>query len=398
MQGTAMRIVKVFDYPKHGSVCVLAGLMLAGCGGGASNHSASSTPAAAPTAAVKAPAESNAPEASATATAPSFVSPVGLAVNSVGEVYVADYGNNLIRKISPTGVVRTLAGSRSQGDADGIGSAASFYYPESVALDSAGNVFVADHDNNQVRKITPAGAVTTLAGSGEKGDADGSGRAATFDGPEGVAVDKSGNVYVADYGNNAIRKITPAGVVTTLAGLGAPGNADGTGSAASFNGPEGVAVDNSGNVYVADYGNNAIRKVTPAGAVTTLAGSGAQGNADGHGRAASFNGPEGVAVDSAGDVYVADYGNNEIRKITPAGVVTTLAGSGAKGAADGTGRAASFDGPEGIAVDSAGNVYVGDEFNNEIRKVSTAGVVTTLAVSGAEGDADVQKVSPRAPT
>jgi sugar lactone lactonase YvrE len=325
----------------------------------------------------------------------SFVAPVGLAVDSAGNVYVADYGNDEIRKITATGVVTTLAGSGGQGNADGTGSAASFYYPESVAVDSAGNVYVADYGNDEIRKITPADLVTTLAGSGEKGDTDGSAAAATFNGPEGVAVDTGGNVYVADFGNDAIRKVTPAGVVTTLAGLGTPGNADGTGSAASFNGPEGVAVDSAGNVYVADYGNNEIRKISSAGVVTTLAGSGAQGKADGTGSAASFNGPEGVAVDSAGNVYVADSGNNEIRKISSAGVVTTLAGSGAQGNADGIGRGASFDGPEGVAVDSAGNVYVGDEFNNEIRKITPAGVVAPLAESGGPNDAVGQRVQSR---
>jgi len=302
-------------------------------------------------------------------------------VDTLGNVYVADYGNDQVRRITPTGVVTTVAGSRKAGDADGTGTTASFHFPEGVALDSAGNVYVADYGNNQIRKITPAGVVTTLAGSGEQGDADGAGKAASFNAPESVTVDSAGNVYVADYGNNGIRKITQAGVVTTLAGLGAPGDTDGAGRAASFNGPEGVAADSAGNVYVADYGNNEVRRITPAGVVTTIAGSGKEGNADGTGKAASFNGPEGVAVDSAGNVYVADYGNNEIRKITPAGVVTTLAGSGAEGNADGTGRAASFDNPEGVAVDSAGNVYVGDEFNNAIRKITPAGVVTTLAGS-----------------
>jgi sugar lactone lactonase YvrE len=239
---------------------------------------------------------------------------------------------------------------------------------------------------------TSAATATTPPTSGAPGTPGGTGSAASFVSPVGFAVDSAGEVYVADYGNDEIRKITPAGAVTTLAGSGAQGNADGTGSAASFNYPESVALDSTGNVYVADYGNNEIRKITPAGVVTTLAGSGEKGDADGTGSAASFNGPEGVAVDSAGNVYVADYGNNQIRKITPAGAVTTLAGSGAQGNADGTGSAASFNGPEGVAVDSAGNVYVGDEFNNEIRKITSAGVVTTLTGSHTRGNADAQPV------
>ncbi len=199
-----------------------------------------------------------------------------------------------------------------------------------------------------------------------------------------MAVDSAGNVYVADTGNSTIREVTPAGVVTTLAGWsGHTGSGDGTGSAARFYDPEGVAVDSTGNVYVADYFNYTIRKVTPAGVVTTLAGSvGSSGTNDGVGSAARFSYPKGVAVDSAGNVYVADNGNSTIRQVTPAGVVTTLAGSpGLYGSSDGTGSNARFGGPSGVAVDSADNVYVADTDNQTIRKVTPAGVVTTLAGS-----------------
>ena len=287
---------------------------------------------------------------------------------------------------SPVYAWTTLAGQPGgQGNADGTGSAARFNCPVGVAVDSAGNVFVADYDNYTIRKVTPAGVVTTLAGSaGNGGSADGTGSAARFNQPSGVAVDSAGNVFVADTDNHTIRKVTPAGVVTTLAGsAGASGSTDGTGSAARFDDPEGVAVDSAGNVFVADTDNHTIRKVTPAGVVTTLAGSaGASGSTDGTGSAARFYYPVGVAVDSAGNVFVADTGNHTIRKVTPAGVVTTLAGSaGNSGSADGTGSAARFNDPEGVAVDSAGNVFVADCFNNTIRKVTSAGVVTTLAGS-----------------
>jgi hypothetical protein len=232
---------------------------------------------------------------------------------------------------------------------------------------------VADNNNHRIRKVTPAGVVSTLAGSGTAGFADGSATTAKFSYPNGVAVDSSGNVYVADRSNNRIRKVTSAGVVTTLAGSATGGSTDGTGTAATFSSPQGVAVDSSGNVYVAENGNK-IRKVTSAGVVTTLAGS-TSGFADGNGPTAKFSGPNGVAVDSLGNVYVGDTANHRIRKVTPAGDVSTLAGSGA-GFANGSGTTAQFNKPYGVAVDSSGNVYVADETNHRLRKL-------TLSISGA---------------
>jgi sugar lactone lactonase YvrE len=250
-----------------------------------------------------------------------------------------------------------------------------------VAVDSAGNVYVAD--GNTIRKVTAAGVVTTLAGTaGTSGSADGTGTAARFDVPSGVAVDSAGNVYVADRDNRTIRKVTAAGVVTTLAGTaGMAGSADGTGAAARFTMPSGVAVDSAGNVYITDAFNSTIRKVTATGAVTTLAGTaGLFGSADGTGVAARFNNPAGVAVDSAGNVYVADLFNHAIRKITAGGVVTTLAGAaGMGGSADGTGAAARFNVPSGVAVDNPGNIYVSDAGNSTIRKVTPIGATTTFA-------------------
>ena len=293
--------------------------------------------------------------ADGTGVAAKFYSPHGVAIDASGTMYVADEGNNKIRKITPAGVVTTFAGSTG-GYLDGTGTAAKFTQPFDVDVDASGNVYVADNGNHRIRKITPTGVVSTLAGSGTAGFANGTGSAAQFSYPSGVAVDASGNVYVADQLNYKIRKITPAGVVTTLAGSTA-GFANGTGAAAQFYNPTGIAVDVSGNVYVGDQGNNRIRKITPAGEVTTLAGSGVGGFADGTVATAQFNYPDVVTLDALGNVYVADVYNTKIRKITPAGVVTTLAGS-TGGFADGLGTSAQFSNPKGIAVDAAGIVYV----------------------------------------
>jgi len=288
--------------------------------------------------------------------------------------------------IQTTGVVTTFAGSGVAGSSNGTGSAASFYYPEGIASDANGNNFyVADQGNNEIRKISATGAVTTLAGTLVAGNTNATtiGVAALFNGPTGVALDGAGNVYVADFGNNLIRKIVPStGAVTTLAGSGKAAATNGTGTAAAFNGPAGVTVDPlSGNIYVADFNNNLIRKITPAGVVTTFAGSGVAGNANGTGIAATFNGPRSVAADAAGNVYVADANNNLIREITPAGVVTTFAGTGAAGNTSGASSASTFYYPSGVAVDATGNVYVADADNNLIRKIS-AGTVTSIAGSG----------------
>ena len=310
----------------------------------------------------------------------SFKNPYGVAVDGSGNVYVADYGNHKIRKITPAGVITTLAGSGSIGSADGSGSSASFNYPSGVAVDGNGNIYVTEYKNNKIRKITPAGVVSTLAGNGSFGSADGNGVTASFSFPFGIAVDGSGNVYVTDNGNHKIRKITPAGVVSTLAGSGSASSTDGTGVSASFNAPSGISVDGNGNLYVTDFSTNKIRKVTPAGVVSTLAGSGSVGSVDGTGVSASFNGPESVAVDGSGNIYVADANNNKIRKITPMGEVSTLAGNGSVGSADGMGPSASFSYPGGIAVDGSGTIFVADYGNNKIRKI-TAGTLPVNLIS-----------------
>ncbi|MBX2923721.1 MAG: IPT/TIG domain-containing protein [Chitinophagaceae bacterium] len=265
----------------------------------------------------------------------------------------------------PTSIVNTLAGS-TEGYADGAAATTMFDHPFGVAVDASGNVYVTDEYNYRIRKITSSGTVSTLAGSTE-GYADGTGATAKFYYPTGIALDVSGNLYVADLNNDRIRKITSSGTVSTLAGS-AEGYADGMGATAMFYDPWGVATDASGNVYVADINNHLIRKITPTGTVSTLAGSTA-GYADGTGATAMFYYPAGVAVDASDNIYVADQGNNRIRKITPSGTVSTLAGS-AWGYADGAGAAAKFNSPTSVAVDASGNIYVADHYNHRIRKIT----------------------------
>jgi sugar lactone lactonase YvrE len=308
--------------------------------------------------------------ADGTGAAASFGGPTGVAVTSSGVIVVADRNNHRIRLITPTGVVTTLAGSGS-GSADGTGTGATFSLPSAVAvIPSSGVIVVADSGNHRIRLITPGGVVTTLAGSGQ-GSADGTGAGASFNFPTGVAViPSSGVIVVADQGNHRIRLVTPAGVVTTLAGSGTGQFAEGTGTGASFNNPTGVAVTSSGDIVVADVSNQRIRMITPSGVVTTLAGQTTAGTADGTGAAASFTNPYGVAVIPSSDVIVvADNFVHRVRLVTPTGVVTTLAGSGSPGFADGTGAAATFNRPWGVAATPSGDIVVADFDGNRIRLI-----------------------------
>ena len=318
-----------------------------------------------------------------TGTAALFNQPQGIAVDRATNIYVGDTGSHSIRKITSAAVVTTLAGlGGSYGTNDGSGTSARFWAPQGIGLDSSTNLYVADSFNHTLRKITPAGLVTTLAGSGGSfGSADGTGAAARFWQPQSAALDSSGNVFVTDTANSTIRKVTSGGVVTTFAGSAAIGSADATGSSARFTWPAGIAINNASNIFVADAGNGTIRSISTAGVVSTLAGSaGNFGANDGTGSSAIFFNPRGVAADLSGNVYVADTANHTIRKITSGGVVSTLAGQpGTNGVADGAGSSAQFNAPEGIAVDLSGNLYVADTWNHSIRKITPAGVVTTLA-------------------
>lgn len=321
-----------------------------------------------------------------TGTGAQFNQPWGVAVDGAGNVYVADTLNHTIRKITSAGVVTLLAGvPNSSGNVNGASSSALFSRPTGVAVNSAGTVvLVADYNNHSIRQIS-AGTVSTLAGAGTPGTTDATGIAAEFRNPFGVALNSAGTVaYVSDQNNQTIRAVTvPGGGVTTLAGAaGTGGYVDGANSTARFNTPRGIAVDAGGNVYVADSGNLLVRKITAGGFVTTLVGAlFTPGFNDGVGSGARFSllspmspfgGPTGVAVDSAGNVFVTDQGSTgagfTIRKITPAGNVTTLAGAvGLAGSADGTGIAAGFNGPGGVAVDASGRLLVADTLNHTIR-------------------------------
>ncbi len=329
-----------------------------------------------------------------------FNGAAGLGVTRAGAIFTTDVNNCTIRKITTEGAVSTFAGLPPiSGSLDGAGSAARFNALSSAALDQAGNVYLSDAGNCVIRKMTADGIVTTFAGEAAPvgGYYDGPGQTARFKGPAEVALDRSGTLYVADSGNHLIRKVTSDGVVSTFAGRyvvdhGTPvgGFKDGIATEAQFNFPFGVAVDPAGNVCVSDSRNHCIRKITPDGVVTTFAGSRVPGSKDGTGPVAGFNQPEGLAVDPLGNLYVADQLNNTIRKITPDGAVSTLAGlAGQWGSADGTGKAARFSWPVAVAVDRAGNVFVADSSNHLIRKVTPDGVVTTLGgLAGIFGGAD----------
>jgi sugar lactone lactonase YvrE len=319
-----------------------------------------------------------------------FNNPRGIAVDNNTNVYVTDLYNHTIRKLMPSGtnwVVSTIAGlAGSSGSADGTNSNARFNGPYGIMVGGSGNLYVADTGNNTIRKLAPSGTnwiVSTIAGlAGNSGSADGSNSYSRFRYPIGIAADGGGNLYVTDEGNSTIRELTPSGtnwIVSTIAGLaGSPGSADGTNGSARFNEPYGIAVDNGANaVYVADKYCSTIRELKPVGinwAVSTIAGLPyVAGSTDGIGSAARFDNPTGIAVDGGGSLYVADEGNNTIRRLALTGTnwtVFTAAGlAGSPGSTDGIGSAARFDGPYAIAVDGNTNVYVADSVNSIIRGV-----------------------------
>jgi sugar lactone lactonase YvrE len=316
-----------------------------------------------------------------------FDAPSSIVVVPGTNLYVSDYYNQIIRKVSPIGtnwVVTTIAGTaHAFGEADGTNGAARFDSPTGIAIDNQGALYVADYGNHIIRKVTPAGTnwiVTTIAGLADNlGSNDGTNSDARFRFPRGLSVDSDGNVFVADTSNSTIRKISPFGtnwIVTTIAGLALnQGSLDGTNSSARFKSPSGTAVDNSGNVYVTDYFNNAIRKMTADGTnwvVSTLAGVlGESGTADGTNGAARFTFPAGIATTTGGDIFVTDFGAHSIRRLVSFGTnwaVATIGGqAGTPGSLDGINTNAQFRQPSGVGTDSAGNIFIADTGNNTIR-------------------------------
>jgi len=324
------------------------------------------------------------------APAAKLVTPSHVAVDKAGNVYISDDNNATIDKLTPDGTLTIVAGMPGKpGVAEGKGREARLLGPAGIAVGQDGTLVVADQYNNVIYRVTPDGMATILAGTQwaptiadvkatretgkapAKGYADGMGAGARFHSPLGVVIDSSGNTYVADQMNNVIRKITPAGEVTTVAGKpGEEGHEDGRGTAASFSFPAGVAVDAAGNLYVAETGNRTIRKITPDGTVSTLAGkAGEIGGADGKGAAARFSELRDIAIDKVGNLYVIDSRNHNIRKVTPEGEVLTIAGL----------SLVDFDLPTGIAVDGEGNLYVADMTLVRVTKISPSGQVTVVS-------------------
>ncbi|WP_166967385.1 IPT/TIG domain-containing protein [Yeosuana marina] len=291
-----------------------------------------------------------------------FRSPQGIEVDEVGNLYVADTENHILRKITPNGDVTTLAGFGGEsGEKDGTGAEARFMGVNDIAFTAAGDMLVTDSNTHKIKRVTTAGVVTTFAGSGLNGSDNGPALSATFQQTSGVAIDSQGNVYVVEIDKHNIRKISASGEVSLFAGGTQAGTTDGNGTNARFNRPFGIAVDTKDNLYVTtDSGTHLIRKITPNGDVTTIAGS-TKGFADGQESVAQFFYPTGIAVDKQGDIYVTDENNNRIRKISSEGNVTTLAGDG---------TTAIFSSPEGIAVDANGDLFIADRSNYRIVKIT----------------------------
>jgi alpha-tubulin suppressor-like RCC1 family protein/sugar lactone lactonase YvrE len=325
------------------------------------------------------------------ATLASLSSPRSIAIALGGSLYIADSGNQVIRKMDPAGMIMTVAGNGTSGYSGdgGPALAASLGSAFDVAVDNAANIYIADAMNQRIRKVDASGIIDTFAG-GWLGDG-GPAIAATVNRPQGVALDRFGNLLIADPGHDRVRKVGASGIITTLAGDGIAGYSGDNGPAnqANLNSPTSVTADAAGNVFIADTANHRVRKVDPSGVITTVAGDGTPGYYGDNGPAvsASLNSPYGVSVDSGGNVYIADMNNHRIRKIDASGVISTVAGNGLPGYSGDNGAAvsASLNAPRGVAADASGNLYIADSNNQRVRKVDPSGVITTVAGSGFRG-------------
>ncbi len=319
----------------------------------------------------------------------------GVAVDAGGNLYIADERNQRIRKVDAAGAIDTFAGNgtRGYGGDGGLATAASLDAPTGLEMDAAGNLYVADQGNNRIRRIEAAGSISTHAGGGTEGYGGDGGPAtsASLVAPVGVAFDAAGNLYIGDLGNKRIRRVTPSGVITTYAGNGMAGpiGEGGPATSAGLGFPGGIAVDGDGNLYIADFGNHRIRKVAPDGSITTCAGDGSAGFGGDGGAATSahLDTPIDVAVDVRGNVYVADKGNHRIRRVDAAGIITTYAGTGSPGFSGDGGPAADAQlaNPASLAIDAAGALYIADTGNHRIRRISPSGVISTYAGTGIAG-------------
>ncbi|MGO9538588.1 MAG: HYR domain-containing protein [Limisphaerales bacterium] len=313
--------------------------------------------------------------------------PSGVALDASGNLFIADVDNGRVRKVDNNGIITTVAGGGHYGLGDGgAATSASLIGPSGVAVDASGNLFIADTWNNRIREVDPDGIITTVAGNGSYGYSGDGGQAtsASLAGPSGVAVDASGNLFIADTYNNVIRKVDNNGIITTVAGGGHYGLGDGgAATSASLVQPSGVAVDAFGNLFIADTYNNVIRKVDNNGIITTVAGGGHYGLGDGGAATnASLVQPSGVAVDASGNLFIADTWNNRIREVDPDGIITTVAGNGSLNYSGDGGQAtsASLAGPSGVAVDASGNLFIADTGNFRIREVLLFASQSTLTL------------------
>ncbi|HEY1527899.1 MAG TPA: NHL repeat-containing protein [Candidatus Angelobacter sp.] len=322
-----------------------------------------------------------------------FASPEAIALDGFGSIYVSDPGNFRVRKITTSGMISTVAGNGTAGFSGdgGLATNAQLSAPLFISVDSAGDLFINDFNNGRIRKVSTSGIISTVAGNGTTGFSGDGGPAtsALLSSPNGIAADNAGNLFIADTGNDRIRKVTNVGIISTIAGTGVPGFSGDGGAAisAELKAPFGIAADNAGNLYIGDFGNQRVRKVTSTGVISTIAGTGTAGFSGDGGAAisAQLNGPDAEAVDSLGNLYITDSGNHRLRKLSASGIIITVAGNGTEGFSGDGGPAllAQLDGPQGLSADLKGNIYFVDF--RRVRTAAQTGVVSTFAGNGIGG-------------